>query len=745
MAIVGEARIMVTAFTDPFSKQVAKDLNGVARMGVEPGRNLGRSFMRGFRQGAGDLENIFTRTARGLGTLSPAAERAKASFASLSRTSYVAGTAVSALVSSLGALIGGLGAFGGVAAGAAASLASIGSAGFAAVAGITAARLALSGVGRAFSALNRQSAGGGGGGGGGGGDNGAAAEAAAAAREAANRRVEDAERSLALTIERNREQLVDANNAVRDAQLALNQAIIDGREEIQQLGFDAEDAALSEQKAALELEKAREQLARVQDLPPNSRVRREAELAYQEAELNYRRAKDSAADLAAEQDRIAKTGVAGTQGVIDATKDLADAEADKAKTVRDALRDQEEAERSLADAKKDAAKADAKYASAAAGGGGGGGADPFAGLNAAQIAFVKGLQELKDEFDELERVAAENFLPPLLEALNILFDRSGVVFPVFRDGIAIVAAGMGSAAVSIAKAVAESGNLADLASSLAQSGPLLATMGETVGNAWGVAITIIERAFPIAQRYFDFLNARLDAFDAWLDTPVGESRTEEFFQKSADAMAQFGRIFDDIFGGIGAVIMANLGPGTGGGYLLDWLETATQKFNDLDATAEGKSGLQDYFLGAATNMQKMFSSIGALLAEIIKIGDNPAIGEMWDKLAEGAPILGSIIEKMTEAAPIAAEVVVAFLDIVDIFTDTVSAEVFFGTLLEVLTAVRDFLNNDFVKAVLNAVGPILAIGLAFGTVFKAVSFFGNVVIGAFGALLAPIGAFFNII
>src|SRR6478609_2950222 len=166
MAIVGEARIMVTAFTDPFSKQVAKDLNGVGRMGVEPGRNLGRSFMRGFRQGAGDLENIFTRTARGLGTLSPAAERAKASFASLSRTSYVAGTAVSALVSSLGALIGGLGAFGGV---------------------------------------------------------------AAAAREAANRRVEDAERSLALTIERNREQLVDANNAVRDAQLALNQAIIDGR------------------------------------------------------------------------------------------------------------------------------------------------------------------------------------------------------------------------------------------------------------------------------------------------------------------------------------------------------------------------------------------------------------------------------------------------------------------------------------------------------------------------------------
>ena len=43
----------------------------------------------------------------------------------------------------------------------------------------------------------------------------------------------------------------------------------------------------------LELEKARETLARVSDLPPNSRARKEAELAFAQADLNYRRAIDN--------------------------------------------------------------------------------------------------------------------------------------------------------------------------------------------------------------------------------------------------------------------------------------------------------------------------------------------------------------------------------------------------------------------------------------------------------------------
>lgn len=62
---------------------------------------------------------------------------------------------------------------------------------------------------------------------------------------------------------------------------------------LKQMKFDLEEAALSITRAELNLEKAREGLARVADLAPNNRLRREAELAVREAELALRKAKDA--------------------------------------------------------------------------------------------------------------------------------------------------------------------------------------------------------------------------------------------------------------------------------------------------------------------------------------------------------------------------------------------------------------------------------------------------------------------
>lgn len=69
------------------------------------------------------------------------------------------------------------------------------------------------------------------------------------------------------------------------------------REELQKLRFEQEEAALSEDRAALNLEKARQNMLRVADLAPSSLIRRDATLAFKEAELAYRRAKDRAQDL----------------------------------------------------------------------------------------------------------------------------------------------------------------------------------------------------------------------------------------------------------------------------------------------------------------------------------------------------------------------------------------------------------------------------------------------------------------
>lgn len=706
MAIVGDAYIVVRALTDKVEGDIRRGFSGTEGAGRQAGEKMGDAFTRGFNRNMGTA-NVFTRFSEGLKTMVPEAERARQAWAKLTRVSFVLGPAISLLVGGIGSLIGGLGALVGSAGGAAASLVIIGN-GFAAVRlGALAAKLALGGVGKALSALNNSSGGG----------------SAVADNTAA---IAAAERALAIVIENNRERLIDANNEVRDAQLALNEAIKQGQEEIQQLGFDAEDAALSEKKAAIDLDKAREALARTQDLPPNSRARKEAELAYQEAELNLRKAKDRSSDLNREQDRLARTGVAGTDVVINATQRLAEAEARKARVVRDSIRDQVNAEEDLANARENTA------------GAGGGGADPFAGLNAAQIQFVKNLQSLKPLLDELKASVADAFLPPLWEAISLLADKA---FPTIKTGLTEIAGAMGAAAISIAQAVTEAENLADLQKIFSSSATLIEGLGRVLGNVWDSATSVLAAASPLAERFVRFLEQRTDSLAKFLDTKQASGELENFFNRAGDIAAQFGEIFGNIFQGFGKLIEANFAPGSGGDYLLKWLETATDKFANLDKTAGGTNNLSKYLEGAAVNSQKILSSIGALLKEFIKLGDDPSIGLAFDKLAEGAPIIGNIAQKFIEATPEAAKLLVNIIGIIDKFTDTASVEIFFNILTTAVEAVNTLLQNELIANLVALVGILTSVGLAFGTIFKVGKLAFEGIVGAIGLASGNLGAF----
>lgn len=132
------------------------------------------------------------------------------------------------------------------------------------------------------------------------------------------------------------------------------------RNEMQQLKFAAEEAALAEQDAAIQLEKAREGLQRVQDLPPNNRARREAELAYSQADLAYRKAQDAnkKAQKEAKQNKPTQT------------------------------------------------------------------VDPYAGLTKSQIAFAKALGGLRPKFRELKEAVASGFLPTLQKSIQSVMKTS---------------------------------------------------------------------------------------------------------------------------------------------------------------------------------------------------------------------------------------------------------------------------------------------------------------------------------
>lgn len=679
MTTVGSAYIHVHAITDKVDGEIRKGFSNInTNFAGNAGKKMAKSFSHGFQSSSS--KNVMGKFADGLKEIAPKAEKTRKHFANLVRTGYFLNGALGGIIGGLSAVGGGLTALIGAAGGASASLIVLANGGFAMAAGMVAAKIALGGVGKALSALNKQ--------GKGAADN--------------TKQIEDAETNLARVIESNREALIEANNDVRDAQLALNQAIKDGAEEIQQLGFSAEEAALSESKAALELEKARETLMRVQDLPPNSRARKEAELAFQEAELNLRMAKDKSADLNKEQNRLAKTGVAGTEAVINATNALAQAETKKAKTVRDGLRQQADAEKQLADAKK---------------GNDSGGTDPFAGLTKSQIEFVQNLQTLKPLYKELQESLAAALLPKLWDSISMVADKA---FETIKVGLTKVAGSLGNASISLATAITEAGNLADLGTVFSNSATLIESLGRTMGSVWGSAMSLLVAAGPMTQRFATSIETAAAKFDAFLNTKQATGELQAFFDRAGQIMADLGAVFGNIFKGIGGIIMANFGPGSGGDIMIQWLKDATSGFANI-----GKDGQAvGFFQDLARNSISVFQAVGSLLKEIGKLGAMKEVGQTFDILKTGAPFVGTIMQEAVKAGPALASLITTIAEILSLLADANQSNWFFNTLNYVATKIRDFLATELVQKILDILGPIMgvisAVGMM-GSIFVSVA------------------------
>ncbi len=718
--------VSVRALTDKVGPDITKGLSNSRASVTRSGEDLGRAFSQGFNKGVDT--NAFRRVTNGLRSMVPEADAARKAFSSLVRTSYTLGTALTGLVGGASAAIGALGALGGAAGGAIATVSVLGNALFALGAGMAAVKLATGGVGSALSKYNKQVS------------TSAATTTATAvravrdaqARELAARRIEDAERSLARVIEDNRDRLLDANNAVIDSQNELTRALADGREELQQIGFDAQDAALAEKRAALDMERARQAMLRTQDLPPNSLARQAAEQAYAEAELNYRKAVDANRDLQAESARLAATGVDGLDSVIDARDRVAKAEADKAKTVKDAMEDEADAVRNLAEARADAAVVDeAQDAGGADGGGGGGAALPGwdDGLNDAQRSFVLFLASLKPKIDELKRIAAEAFLPRLQEAITNL---ATVAYPTIARGIGIVAAAMGEATITISEYIIEAGNLAKLNTLFESSGRIIETMGSILGRTYDALFSILVATAPMAERFFNFLDSKIGTFANFLNSVEGNAALTDFFARAEFTAAKFGSVFGNIFAGIGAVINANIGPGTGGALLLEYFEKATSDW--------GTGGMADYFLLVAENATHVLDVVGSVLDIFGDIGANPAIGEMFAIFLTGEDALRNILTTAVEAGPAFATLVVTITNIISALADTGAMQIFFETLNNIFSGVLAFVSDPGNKEFLDFFGRIFAMFSAVGFAAGLLGTGLKITTGIFAGILSPIAA-----
>jgi len=721
VAVVGEASIIIRPITAGFAGAVKRDLDKVGGLAGSAGARAGKQFGGAFGKAFGPAgANIFSND-----QIAKAMSTGKA-FANLQRTGMFLQTTLSVLAGGIGSVITAVVSLGASVAAAIPSIMALGSALVSVGIGAVAAKLALGGVGQAVSKyLNAQKKG-------------------AKDTTAAQDRVEDAYRRFGEVVERNKEAIVEANKEidestkdVTEAQREYNLALEKANETIQQLGFDSEDAALAEKKAALELEKAREGLQRVQDLPPNSRARKEAELAYAEAELNLRKAKDRNGDLAKEQERLAKTGPEGVEAVIEASQRLADAnqkvldaEDAKNKKIIEGARDEADAKRAIERAERDLKKAKED-----------GGDDPFAGLTPSQKDFALFIISLQAKIKELKEAIAKEFLPKLEEAIKILTD--GKAFEVFKTGLAGVGSALGDAAIEIANAIAKSENLDKLAKLFEDAATNIRTLGSIIGSAWGIALSVLNAAQPVTERFLKFLDEQGKKWDTYFNTEEGKRKLQEFFDTAGDVAAEIGQVFKEAFGALGVVIKANVGPGTGGQFLLDWLESSLKGFKDFGKTVEGQKELKEFFLNSSKNAASALEAIGGFFKEILKAGADPNVGKTFEILKNGTDAFGSILTKSNEAGPKLAELTVNIIKIIDLLTDSGQIKTFFDTLNVAATIVRKILENDVVQAIMKVLGPITGFLLAFGALKILLGLLGNfilyVLILAFNALATIFG------
>ncbi len=664
MALVGEAHIIVRAITDGVKDDIKRGFSGGGTAGRRAGESIGQAFKRGFNDGAYKDKSIFGKLAAGLRTAFPEAERTAKAFRRLTRVGYALGPLLSILGQSIYSLIGGLVALGGSVLAAVPSMMALVNTFIAMKVASSIAKFALGGIGKAVQ------------------------QASQATQKAADREkaINDAKKRLTRVIEGNVERLAQATKRLEKAQLNLAKATRQAYEEFQQLGFDAEDAAIAEKRAAMELEDARTALARVQDLPPNSRARKEAELAFAEAELNLRKAKDRVNDLTEEQNKYAQNGIMANEGLQAATEEYADAQKNVTDTVIENQRNLQEAQEGVTEANEQAAAN-----------------DPYAGLTPSQKQFAQFLVGIKGKLDELKEQAASGFLPVLEEQMKRLMENG--FYDVLKNGFKDAGIALGGFTRELGNAFSDPKAQKDLGAFFESLKVILPVVGKIIGNVFKSFLTIIKGSTPATERFLNFLNKNTGAFSDFLDSADADGTLETFFNKSEAMAEKILGVFGNVFKGIGGIIMANLDIDSPGGRIIGWLEQITGKFAEFS----NQPGFTESMDAMATNFIAMGDFVLGLVDALGGLAVDTNVAAFFNTLtSEGLPIFETIVSELGAVGPSLADFIVNMLELIAVFTDSEAPSTFFDTLNGALEFLNPILKNDTVKGFIDGAAQVFA-------------------------------------
>jgi hypothetical protein len=771
MAIVGDAYVYVRAITDGVEDDIRRAFSNANKAVSQAGKEAGDAYQKSFNNSGGGRGTFFSKK------FEAEANRARESLFRLVVASNLLGPAVTGVVGAIGALATSLFSLGSAVGAAAPALIALPATFFAVAQAAITLKLAFSGVGAAISAGLKPSGGGGG----------AAKDLKDFAEEieragdriaAARRRLTEAVRDNvqrrieALEAVKNAEEIVqerlfavsraqrdyaDAQNNTKKSLDDLSKARKQAIEDLQQLKFASEGAVLSEERARLTFERSRDSLQRVQDLPPNSRARQQAELAFKEADLNLRRAIDRNGDLREEEENASAAGVEGServldaqenlknarrqeqdalQGIIQANKDLVRARLDVAKVSRavslieqENLQRQKDAVKDLVDAIQQYRKArDKQFEEDKSRGGGG--SDPFADamakLSKEAQSFVRYIISIQDEFKKLKAAAGKELFPQLETAIQILVDR---LFPRLIPLLKSTGGVLGAVAGKISETIASAQNLDRLDRIWRDGNKLLTSFGEAAANLYEIFLILLDAAAPVINRFGKWTKTLTEGWLATLRISAGTGSLTSMFIRSGDAAAQLGRIFSNTFDGLSVLFKASIGPGSGGQFLLDWIERATESFKNIGGDPEAKGGIAYFFKQSSIAAAATLGLLGDLLGIVGKLGADPNTTLFIEKLREAIPAIENIIMNFNSAGPVLGDLVVKTVAIMEAFSDQQALQSFFSALNTMADALVKVFQSDVFKAIFAIVGPLFAVAAAIRLVTKLFIFFGKALAG----------------
>lgn len=453
--------------------------------------------------------------------------------------------------------------------------------------------------------------------------------------ETAQRAVANASRA----VQSAEESAARAKNNLKKAQEDLNDAYKEGAKQLRDIQYAAEDAALQEERSAINLANARDELAKVKATnPADSRAVQEAELAYKEADLSYREARSRNKDASAEAADATKKGVKGTQAVTSAQDRLVAAQqavTDSNQRVTDAVIALADAQKTLVATQNGSLGSMKTYN------------DALKKFGPEGQRFIKTVIAMQGQFRGLKQAAGEG----MFKALNVELGQfaNGPFFPMLKRNFALTSTAMGGVITQFSNMLQSADNMKSLDRVMQSNTVVIGSMGRGATALGQIFLTITDAARGITQQFAKWTAATLDGWAATLKAQNASGELSKKFTKAADIAKQLGRIFKNV---AGAFHSTGVAASNGGRMILDATEAASKKWNDWTKSIGGQNQLKTYFDNVAKGWVPLMEGINAVVKALLKLGGNvETVTALGDSLKIFAKVIGPVGNAVEKIAP----------------------------------------------------------------------------------------------